>query len=166
MGDVYSVIKSDHTRGYPYGGTTGKARGAPASMGFDEECRHPYSGRRTTKSNIVNPRKDEINRRIKNLKKIYKKIYELLEIASDETFAIDETLRTLYRAGCGYAKRNQKSVDKIRELFGGLQPEMMWENEMVKEALNYKPEERAKKEDEENIQNSVQHQQVSIDGAD
>jgi len=149
MSDIYTVIKADHTRGYPYGGTTGKARSAPASMKYDEECRHPYLGRRTTKSNIINPRKDDINRRIKILKNIYKKIYALLEFASDETFAIDETLRFLYNTGCGYAKQNQISVDEIKELFGGLQPEMMWENQEVKEILNYKLEGQAQKEDTE-----------------
>lgn len=148
MRDVYSIIKADHTRGYPWGGTTGEARNAPASMGSDEECRHAYLGDRISKPDIVNPRKDDIIKRIKSIKKIYGKVRELLCIISEETFNIDETLRVLYKTGCGYARLNKKSVDEIIKMFEGLQPEMMWENEQVKEILYYyKLENQAKKND-------------------
>ena len=137
MADSYSVISADHKRGYPYGGTTGRERSSPALMRSEEELRHPYLGERIERIAIVNPRKDEIKKEIRDLKKRYTNLVELLRVLSDDTFNIMEKINVLYKINCGYAARNKNTIDKMIKTVKGLDGERMFEERLLLEILDY-----------------------------
>ena len=140
MKDTVTNITADHTRGYPFGGTTGQSRAALAQMTANEECSFPYQGKRIRKTLLTNPQKDEIKRNIKTLKTKYSYLKRLLEEISQETFMIENNIRVLYKSGCGYAKMNIKLVKKMEDMAEGTHHELMWENERVLDILNYQKE--------------------------